>query len=244
MRNRFLGLLLLSLVLSGCSMKVGLVPAPPTMPVQATEPRIVLFPFNADDVSLTFAHDEQDPKRVSEWAASLDGELLVANGVYFHDDSFPSGLFVSSGKRVGDRAFDANKSGLLVLQPTPAVIDTSASSLPDVSDLVEAAQSFPFLIKDGHAAIAEDSGLVARRTFIGNDKDGRIYIGTVAADAISLYDLSQELAAMAIPWDNVMNLDGGPSTGVVTADPNDTDFDSFSAVPNVLVVRSLHPSDK
>jgi uncharacterized protein YigE (DUF2233 family) len=203
---------------------------------QEDGPPIALFRYDLDSVTLKIVSDAEHPKRVSEWADDIDDELLVANGVFFKEDWSPAGLLVSNGDIVSPQLFDRKRSGLLIFAPEFRIIDTATQDMPAPNDLVEAAQSYPFLVKDGIPVVPEDSGLTARRTFVGTDTDGNIYFGIVDRNAMSLFELSLALAAMDIEWDDVLNLDGGPSSGIITAGLKDRDFDSQVPVPNVIIL--------
>lgn len=199
---------------------------------------ITLFRFAPGAFSWEFAHADQ-PSPVSSWAATLPDAVAVINGVYFKPDFTPAGLFIDNGTRIGSTAFDEDRSGILEFAPTLAIVDT-ATEEADKTAMTEAAQSYPFLIKDGQPAVATDSGALARRSFFGLDKQGNAYLGIVPDTEMSLYALAQTLSTLQTDWTNVLNLDGGPSSGlVVNAGDESESIDSFVGVPNVIVARRL-----
>ncbi len=179
---------------------------------------------------------------VAKWAGTFfepSGQLrdtLVVNGVYFNEDGSPSGLVQQESTPVGTRQFDLDKSGLIVFSPAFRIIDTSKEKV-DLKMVASGAQSYPFLVRDGVAGVEEDSGLVARRTFIGQDVDGMIYVGAVTQSQVSLFGLGKALVGTGIKWQSVLNLDGGPSTGLVArfGDWLETQ-DSLVSVPSVIVI--------
>jgi uncharacterized protein YigE (DUF2233 family) len=174
------------------------------------------------------------PQVVSRWSGTGTTDRLVVNGVYFNEDFTPSGLVIKNGARQGTRQFDLDRSGILQFSPTFRLIDSATEPV----ELANAAQSYPFLVLRGEGAIAEDSHQLARRTVIGQDRDGLIYIGVVANDEISLHGLMQVLLRTGIAWSNVLNLDGGPSTGLDAwiGDWQES-RDSLTGVPSVVVVE-------
>ncbi|MEO5927608.1 MAG: phosphodiester glycosidase family protein [Patescibacteria group bacterium] len=174
---------------------------------------------------------------VLDWAEKLPEVSVLINGVYFHEDNLPSGAFVSHGDRIGTRSFDADKSALIVLAPRLRIADLTKE--PNALDhATEAAQTFPYLIKDGTASVGEDSGKLAERSFVGTDTDGAFYVGIAVNVSLSLYELSQLLATQPIHWQDVVNLDGGPSTGIYTNLPKENrSRNSLAPVSNVLVGR-------
>ena len=182
---------------------------------------------------------ELPPAHVSEWFDHVTSAVMMTNGVYFHEDLFPSGLFIHGGKRIGARQFDADKSGVLSFTPKPEIL-RSVLSNEQIKVWQEAAQSFPFLIEDGAIAVATDTGRIARRTFIGLDRDGNVYMGIVPFAGLSLYELARALSRLPIPWDSVLNLDGGPSSGLFVRSGDGVEgLDSFVPVPNVIAVEPM-----
>ncbi len=196
------------------------------------EGRLTLFRFEAGQFNWSFEY-ATSAQSVFGWADSLPRADFVANGVYFHDDFSPSGLLIKDGERVGERAFDVDKSGVLVFGDDPRVIDTSVDKFDFVS-ANEAGQSFPFLIRGGQTAVVEDSFKYASRTFVGTDRDGVFYVGTYDG-AVSLFELSNVLNDLPVSWGSILNLDGGPSSGYAFRDHGEiSGANSLTAVPNVI----------
>jgi hypothetical protein len=204
--------------------------------VSADQVNVIMYRFSPEAYRLRVATDDL-PHRVKTWASELEGEALVMNGFYFLEDNTPAGLLLSGGEPLHAQEFDADKSGVVRLDPDFAIVDTAETAFQAL-DVLEAGQSYPFLLKHGELSIKEDSGLVARRTFLGTDETGLIYAGVVWKDHVSLFDLAAVLQEMDISWDHVMNLDGGPSTGIaVELTSFGEAFDSALPVPNVIVVE-------
>ncbi len=206
----------------------------PLLAASDSSSRIVLYRFDPAAYRLSFAA-ASSAQNVVDWSEAMPSAALVANGGYFHEDKTSSGWLSASGVRVGARSFDLDKSGLLVGGDRPRIVDTAMQAFP--SDEGDALQSYPFLVKSGSAAVKEDSGKAARRTFAGFDAAGRFYVGAVDNGVVTLHGLAKRLAELDIAWTHVLNLDGGPSTGFrakaggwLEASP------SWDVVPNVLVV--------
>ena len=180
------------------------------------------------------------PKHLSVWGAEATGTTLLINGVYFHEDYLPSGFLQIQGNRIGTRQFDQSKSGVIALHPL-RLIDTKTRSLK-LETVPDVAQSYPFLLKNGILAVAEESGKVARRTFLGLDRDGTVYVGVAPYAPLTLYQLGQFLRQLPVSWAHVLNLDGGPSTGLWMKQGDRTELlDSYLPVPNVLRFRPVSP---
>jgi uncharacterized protein YigE (DUF2233 family) len=201
--------------------------------------KLLLYRFPAAGFSWRFEHSTSSAVSVREWFDHFPDSVMATNGVYFHEDLSPSGAFVSKGESISERSFDADKSGLLVLSPSLRIIDTTKEPAP-ITSFEEAAQTYPFLIKDGVEAISEDSGKLAERTFIGTDADGNGYLGVVINDTVSLHELMRLLKEQPIAWDDALNLDGGPSTGYFTRfDTKNEGRNSLTPVPNVILVTPI-----
>lgn len=201
-----------------------------------TGAEMMLYRFDAKQFDFSFEH-ATSVKRVSEWKDTLSNSVLVMNGVYFHEDDLPSGFFVHQGKRVGTRQFDLDKSGLIDLSSERMKLLQLTTST-QLTGLKEAAQSYPFLIQNGVSSLKSDSGKAARRTFVGLDREGRVYVGILPYAQMSLFELAKQLVSLPIAWDRVLNMDGGPSSGMAFSTKIFSEtVDSYVAVPNVLLVR-------
>lgn len=195
---------------------------------------IVVYRFSPERYAVSIA--AAGPKSVTRWLTDMPDAALVINGVYFNDDERPTGFAAIAGASIGTVPFDQDKSGMMVFSPKFRIVATKTAAL-HLNDLADAAQSYPFFLIDGQPAISADSGQLARRTFIGQDADDRIYIGAVADADVSLYELMQALQRTGIAWGHALNLDGGPSTGIAERfSGHVAGHDSFVGVPNVIVV--------
>ncbi len=199
---------------------------------------IIFYRLSPKDVKAEFLHS-LPPKHLSVWGAEATNTALLVNGVYFHEDYLPSGFLRIQGTKIGTRQFDQDKSGVILSHPL-RLIDTKKQPIK-LDGVADAAQSYPFLLKNGMLAVAEESGKVARRTFLGLDREGFIYVGVAPYVPLSLYQLGQFLRDAPISWTHVLNLDGGPSTGLWAKHGGKTElFDSYVPVPNILRFRTLH----
>jgi len=178
-----------------------------------------------------------EAKIVSQWKSG--GEEIIINGGYFNEDHSPSGYLVIDGKRIGDKMFDQDKSGLLIIDDGKILLrDTNIQPVTSTENIYSALQSFPFLIKNSEPAIKTDSGKKARRTAVGIDKNNNVYLIVVNTN-ISLYEFMNYLLNTRINLSNVLNLDGGPSTGIYANWNDNLLYDSFSPVPSVVRFRPV-----
>jgi uncharacterized protein YigE (DUF2233 family) len=104
--------------------------------------------------------------------------------------------------------------------------------------LQAALQSFPILVqpggKLGFPADREDHAR-ARRTVIGQDKNGRILFIVAPEGYFTLHQLSAYLTESNLNLDIALNLDGGGSTGILVANPSEI-ITSDRLLPFVILV--------
>lgn len=191
-----------------------------------------IYRINQAKLAAEIVNQPEAPKRVSEWQTALDSQIVI-NGGYHHEDFSPSGYVKTLADTWDQRQFDLDLSGFVVVNEGRIdVVDPLVTSYT-ITDQPQALQSYPFLIKHGQPAIKEDSGLKARRTAIGIDQEGQIYVIIVRSNYLSLYQLMEQLVATGIEFRNVLNLDGGPSTGIAATNEQEL-IDSWLPVPSVI----------
>ena len=145
------------------------------------------------------------------WMREL-GAALVINGSYYARDGTPDTPIVSAGGRLGPRHYIANH-GAFVASPRSAGVRDFASldwhiALRGAED---AMISYPLLVaRDGSSRVKADPRWLANRSFVGEDHDGRIILGTTAAAFFSLERLAGFLRAAPLDLAVALNLDGGP----------------------------------
>lgn len=203
--------------------------------------KIHLVKFQKESFAARVAEAEyQTPKSVSQWAKEC-GHCVVINGAYFNEDHTAPGFVVIDGERASLGVFDQDKSGLVLINDNEISIrdldieplKASNTGLGEKMDY--ALQSYPFLVKEGKAAVKEDSGLIARRSAIGVDENGDVLLFLSNRGNLSLYEFAKVLEQMELGIQTAINLDGGPSSGMVYADgENKQGVDSFVSVPTVI----------
>lgn len=203
--------------------------------------QIIVYRLDPARVSLRISA-QTEPLTIAQWAEKEDKAALITNGVYFHEDYSPAGLLIAGGKSQGKTVFDWKRSAFISLAPTPEIFDTATTAV-NTSSYAHAAQTYPFLVKNGVAALKEDSGLKARRTFFGTDASGAAYLGIVTGGAPTLFELQEALMTLPIKWRHAVNLDGGPSTGLFERGRGEHErlWNSQVSVPNVMIVEEKMP---
>jgi len=196
---------------------------------------MTIYKLDPTKVEFSLTHDPYEGD-ILAWMTSNKNALLISNGFYFHEDHEPSGVFIEGNEKIGHAKFDEDKSVFIQLRPDLQLIDTEITPISKIT-AVDGAQTFPWLIKDGQPNIKKDSEKSARRTFIGIDKEGNNYIGEVAHNNVSLFKLAKLLSTTGIDWRSVANLDGGPSTGIMTRqDGKISGTNSLTPIPNIIMI--------
>jgi uncharacterized protein YigE (DUF2233 family) len=100
-----------------------------------------------------------------------------------------------------------------------------------------AVQSFPVLVKPGGIlGFPDEDGLPARRTVVAQDRNGNLLFILAPSGFMTLHQMSQWLVDSDLDLHIALNLDGGPSTGLLLAG-SDLTIPAFSPLPAVIVVH-------
>jgi hypothetical protein len=201
--------------------------------------RLIVYRFDPSIVSFRLVNAEKN-KSIRAWRDDIPQALFIINGVYFNEDATPTGSLRINGVEYSKSKFDADKSGIFEFDGVPSIVETT--NTPELMTAASSsAQSYPFLITSGVSSIEKDSEQLARRSFIGTDKNGFVYLGVYPDSEISLFELSRSLIALPIEWNHVLNLDGGTSTSFFSRISGSLEIeDGFSAIPNVIVAEPIY----
>ena len=160
---------------------------------------------------------------VSHWDAARHD--LMVNGGYFNPDFTPTGLCRIDGKALG-KLGSRTLSGFVAIDAGGKVSLLTLTN--DVSAYPTVLQCGPYVIDPGGAiGIKGRAGPRARRTLMGRMTDGRLVI--VSTSPVSLYDLAVSIKRNLPGIERLLNLDGGPSTGLKT---------QTMEIPNMWPVRN------
>lgn len=189
--------------------------------------------------SFSLQQDIDHPKTIHDWSKELQS-LIVINGSYFKEDNTPSGGLILKHEQFGTLTKDGSNGytgTLLINNGKPEIRFLPNQHLTD--DLPEyLLQTYPTLLHtQGKDNIKKDSGKTARRTVLAQDLNRNILIITTQKPAMSLYGLMQWLIGSELNIDTAINLDGGPSTGLVINHPDFEYSVASFAVPNVISVN-------
>jgi hypothetical protein len=153
------------------------------------------------------SHGDKD---LDQWMSQL-GAALVVNGSYYARNGEPDTPFLSEGLQLGPRDYDA-KAGAFVASPSFAGIrDLGHTDWQDAFRGAENAMvSYPLLVADGTTRVARPSRWLANRSFVGQDGEGRVIIGTTTDAFFTLDRFAHFLLDAPLGLTMALNLDGGP----------------------------------
>lgn len=178
------------------------------------------------------------PRSLVEWRDALPGAWVIVNANFFDENDRALGLLVSDGQIFGS---SFTGFGGMFAVTAAGVRVRSLVAEPYLGEaLLHAAQAFPMLIDAGGVLAPQGDGFdtASRRTWIGQDVQGRIVIG-VTQFAVSLADLQQWLVNSDLSLYIALALDGGRSSGLVIAAPDHREvFPAFDRLPAVIAVYS------
>ena len=181
---------------------------------------------------------EERPKTLQTWQAQTRAAIVLNGGYYSIDNEryFPDGLTIVNGQASG-RSF--NSGGMLAIQPSGAELRWLEERPYNPNERIQAAlQSFPMLVRPGGElgyGPEKESHANARRTVIGQDKSGRILLMVAPQGYFTLHRLSAYLTESDLNLDMAVNLDGGGSTGILVANPEEL-ISPTRPIPFVILV--------
>lgn len=149
---------------------------------------------------------------IDEWMGRT-GATIIVNGSYYSRYGLPDTPIISNGRPLGPKEYDATH-GAFVTDGHQAVIrDLKGESWRSAfSGATNGFVNYPLLVDaDGNSrALKSDRRWLANRSFIAQDDDGRIVVGTTIEAFFSLDRLAEFLASAPLGLRLVLNLDGGP----------------------------------
>jgi len=185
---------------------------------------VYMLRLNLKEFRLDVAY-HQIPQTLEDWHAETKA-LIVVNGGYFrreNDKYIPDGLIIVNGEKIGS-GYD-EFAGMLAITDNGAQLRWLADEPYDPNEqLLAALQSFPVLVRPGgELGFPEryEDNQQARRTVIGQDKNSRIILIVASQGYFTLHQLSVYLTESDLNLDIAVNLDGGPSSGILLANPQE-----------------------
>jgi len=173
--------------------------------------RILLARIDPAHFRFVVRHAPAGNRDLDGWMRAL-GAALVINGSYFARDGTPATPVVSAGVRLGPRHYIANHGAFVASARAVGVRDFASLDWHiALRGAEEAMVSYPLLVaRDGSSRVKADARWLANRSFVGEDHDGRIVLGTTVQAFFSLERLARFLHDGPLDIAVALNLDGGP----------------------------------
>jgi hypothetical protein len=149
---------------------------------------------------------------VDDWMQRT-GATLTVNGSYYSRYGLPDTPVLSNGQPLGPKDYDARHGAFVTDGSKTAIRDLKGESWRSAfSGAANAFVNYPLLVDaNGNSrALKSDRRWLANRSFVAQDGDGRIVIGTTMEAFFSLDRLAEFLASAPLDLRLVLNLDGGP----------------------------------
>jgi hypothetical protein len=172
--------------------------------------RIALARIDPARVRFAVKNRPSGDKDLQGWMELL-GAALVINGSYFSGQGTPSTPLLSDGVRSGPAAYNATHGAFVASKASAGVEDLATRHWSAAfAGTDDAMVSYPMLIgSDGNSRVAPSKWL-ASRSFVAQDVDGYIVLGTTADGFFSLSRLADFLRQSPLKLKTALNLDGGP----------------------------------
>lgn len=183
--------------------------------------RLYLNRFDPARFRFVARNQPNGARNIDQWEEALHpegqgGTVLIVNGSYFGLKGEADTPLVSNGERLGPRDYDA-KAGVWVANASGThVVDLANRDWRTVLAGAENAMvSYPLLVgEDGANAVRIKSNWLANRTFIAEDREGRVIVGSTKEAFFSLDRLAAFLLKADLNIKTALNLDGGPIAGL------------------------------
>ena len=182
----------------------------------------------------------EEPQTLTTWLDETNA-LIVINGGFFRTENgalIPTGLTVVNGQVIGE-SYDGFAGMLAITDAGPELRWLEQQPYDPNEPLIAALQSFPLLVKPGGAiGFPEqfEDHQQARRTVIGRDTAGHILLMIASEGYFTLHQISKYLTESNLNLDIAINLDGGPSSGLILAEP----YEEIPALSPLPVVITIH----
>ena len=146
-----------------------------------------------------------------DWMVRL-GAALVINGSYFGKRGTPDTPFLSNGAMLGPIEYSAIHGAFVATDAATAIHDLSAEDWKTAfAGAHDALVSYPLLVDAGGNTRPTTSSLwLANRSFVGQDRGGRIILGTTTDAFFPLDRFARFLHDAPLDLSAALNLDGGP----------------------------------
>jgi hypothetical protein len=183
----------------------------PVLAGEAEADRILLARIDPAHFTFRVSTRASRDRDALDWMRHL-GAVLVINGSYFSRNGTPATPLISARVLSGPADYDARHGAFVVSASFVGIRDLAHQDWREAfRDADHGMVSYPLLIgADGQSRSKGDARWLANRSFVGQDGDGRIVVGTTKDAFFSLDRLAAFLRAAPLDLKLALNLDGGP----------------------------------
>lgn len=148
---------------------------------------------------------------LQDWMREL-GAVVVVNGSYYDRRGAPDTPLVTDGVLLGPTSYEARHGAFVATAASAGLVDLGRSAWREaLAGASDGFVSYPLLLaRDGTSRAQADRQWLANRSFVGEDLEGRIVIGTTRDAFFSLTRLADFLRTGPLRLSMALNLDGGP----------------------------------
>ena len=173
--------------------------------------RILLARIDPERFRFVVRNDPGGSKTLDRWLKALNA-VLVVNGSYYASTGLPSTPTIIDGAPLGPHTYKARHGAFIAGQGSVRIADLDGMDWKELfSGAQTAVVSYPLLLaRDGSHRVPGSSKWLANRSFLAEDADGKIIIGTTEDGFFSLRRLAEFLKAAPLDLTIALNLDGGP----------------------------------
>jgi hypothetical protein len=135
----------------------------------------------------------------------------VINASYYNAQLGPATPVLIDGERAGPSEYDARHGVFVSSAQATHIVDLAAAHWRDaMGDADTAMVSYPLLLTPDGENRAPESRWLASRSFIAEDANGLVVLGSAPEGFFSLHRLGEFLRRTPLHLRYVLNLDGGP----------------------------------
>lgn len=169
-----------------------------------------LFLTRIDPALYEFRLRVESNKDLAAWMRDLR-PVAVINGSYYNAALGPATPVVIDGVPSGPTDYDASHGAFVSSTQRTAFVDLSSLDWRELNADAETMMvSYPTLLDANGANRAPESRWLASRSFLAEDVDGLVILGSAPEGFFSLYRLGDFLKRTPVQLRYVLNLDGGP----------------------------------
>lgn len=251
-------LLIATVLISGCQFNLKEIKsnheAQPELPIGVTyleksidEKSLQIVTIDPQKFQLKIIENSAPPDSKSlQKIHQEENSLVTFNGGFFDEDFRPTGLLISHSKELSSYRKGKLINGIFTINQNGLPKLYAAEKFNDSSQFVFAIQNGPILL-DEHSQVVVDKDLTrsAGRTAIGINSQNQVVVILLRQSLLNqdnemtLTDFASLLANneyfRTIGLHSVLNLDGGPSTGLAIQEKY---FPELSKVQNVIITTA------